>query len=201
MAAKPRVAFFLEDAAQEAIVPPLFKRLADEEGFDPGHFDFQVLSASGGDSLGAFRHFLKDAPKYGHLKADLLVVGSDANCKGFPVRRGLVLKEAEKSPYSEVIVAIPDPHIERWYLLDVKALAHAAGVKLSVSTPAYKCDKNHYKTLLRQAFTGTEVIPPLGGIEYGPQVAEAMDLYQAGKNDHGFAEFIENTRAWLKRLK
>jgi len=33
MAAKRRVVIFLEDSAQEAIIPPLFKRLVSEEGF------------------------------------------------------------------------------------------------------------------------------------------------------------------------
>jgi hypothetical protein len=54
---------------------------------------------------------------------------------------------------------------------------------------------------LRQAFRGTEVTPPLGGIEYGPLVAKSMNLYSAAKQDHGFADFIEKTRAWLKRQK
>ncbi len=42
-------------------------------------------------SLRAFRDFLKDARRPGHLSADLLVVGVDANCKGFSVRRDLVM--------------------------------------------------------------------------------------------------------------
>ena len=83
MAVERHVAFFLEDSAQEAIVPPLFRRLADEEGFAPDQIVVQVLSARGGGSLAAFRQFLKDARRRGHLNADLLVVGVDANCKGF----------------------------------------------------------------------------------------------------------------------
>ncbi|OHE81886.1 MAG: hypothetical protein A2107_09640 [Verrucomicrobia bacterium GWF2_62_7] len=201
MAAKSRVAFFLEDSAQEAIIPPLFQRLAAEAGFASDYFDLQVLSARGGGSLKAFRQFLKDARKRGHIDADLLIVGSDANCKGFTARRDFVVKAAAKSPFHETVTAVPDPHVERWYLLDLPALSNAAGVKLTGTLPAYKCDKNRYKTLLRQVFAGSDVTPPLGGIEYGPDVAKTMDLYQASKQDHGLADFVEKTQAWLKRLK
>ena len=140
MAGERRVAFFLEDSAQEAIIPPLFKRLAAEEGFAPDHLVVQVLSARGGGSLAAFRRFLKDARQRGHLNADLLVVGVDANCKGFSARRDLVLKVAVKSPYPEIVTAIPDPHVERWYLLDVAALSRAAGTAIAAGAPVYKCE-------------------------------------------------------------
>jgi hypothetical protein len=201
MAGERRVAFFLEDSAQEAIIPPLFQRLAAEAKLTPDQIIAQVLSARGGGSLAAFRQFLKDARRRGHLNADLLVVGVDANCKGFTVRRDLVMKAAAKSPYGEIIAAIPDPHVERWYLLDVPALSKAAGTPIAASAPAYKCEKNHYKTLLRQAFTGSGIAPPLGGLEYGPVVAQHMDLFAAAKQDHGLADFVEKSRAWLKRVK
>ena len=201
MAGEPRVAFFLEDSAQEAIIPPLFQRLAVEEGFTADQIVSQVLSARGGGSIAAFRQFLKDARRRGHLNADLLVVGVDANCKGFTARRDLVMKAAAKSPYGEIIAAIPNPHVERWYLLDVSALSIAAGTPIATSAPAYKCEKNHYKTLLRQAFTRTGIAPPLGGLEYGPVVAQHMDLFATAKQDHGLADFLEKSRAWLKRVK
>lgn len=201
MAGELRVAFFLEDSAQEAIIPPLFQRLATEEGFTPNQIVAQVLTARGGGSLAAFRQFLKDAKRRGHLNADLLVVGVDANCKGFTVRRDLVMKAAAKSSYGEIIAAIPDPHVERWYLLDVPALSQAAGVPIVASVPAYKCEKNRYKTLLRQAFFNTGVTPPLGGLEYGAVVAQHMDLYATCKEDHGLNDFVEKARACLKRVK
>jgi hypothetical protein len=201
MAGKRRVAFFLEDSAQEAIIPPLFLRLAEEEGFFPLQFELQVLHARGGASISAFRAFLKDARKRLGLRADLLVVGSDANCKGFTARRDTISIVATKFPFQEIVTAIPDPHVERWFLLDMNALSQASGVSLTVSPPAYKCDKNRYKTLLRHAFRGTDVTPPLGGIEYGPIVAKSMDLYKAAKDDHGLGDFIEKTRSWLKRQK
>ena len=81
------------------------------------------------------------------------------------------------------------------------ALSQAAGSPIAASAPAYKCEKNHYKTLLRQAFVDTGIAPPLGGLEYGPDVARKMDLYTAAKQDHGLNDYVEKARAWLKRAK
>jgi hypothetical protein len=206
MAGKRRVAFFLEDAAQEAIIPEIFLRVTEKEGFSPLQFDCRILNAKGGSSIPSFRGFLNDAAKQSNLKADLLIVGSDANCKGFAERRETIFAVAAKSPhfsqiFHEIVTAIPDPHIERWYLLDLRAITKASGVSLNVSTPAYKCDKNHYKTLLRHAFRGTDVTPPLGGIEYGPIIAKSMNLYNAAKADPGLADYVDSTRAWLKRQR
>jgi hypothetical protein len=199
MAANVTVAFFLEDVGQEAIIPPIFKRLAAEEGFGPGQLECSVLHARGGGSLGAYTQFLKDARKSCLARANLLVVGSDGNCKGFASRRDQILKKAQGSPFADVIAAVPDPHVERWYLLDIPALENAAGVHLSLQHVPQQCEKDLYKTLLRQAFDGTEVSPPLGGIEYGERIADQMDLYSAGKQDHGLGDFVEKSRAWLRR--
>lgn len=201
MAAKTRVALFLEDSAQEAFIPALFERLILEEGFQNNLFDIQILSARGGGSISAATQFLKDARRSRSLQADLLIVGSDANCTGFLKRRGLIEKAAAKSPYQEIITAIPDPHIERWYLLDANAFSPALKDRLTVASPTYKCEKNRYKTLLKQAFSNVGIIPPLGGIEYGHLVVKHMELYAAAKQDRGLADFIDASRAWLKRLK
>jgi hypothetical protein len=193
------VAFFLEDIGQEAIIPPIFKRVASEEGIGPECLECRVLHSRGGGSLSAYTKFLKDARKSRHASANLLIVGSDGNCKGFATRRDQILRKAEGSPFTEVIAAVPDPHVERWYLLDIPTLENAAGVHITLPPVPEKCEKNFYKHLLRQAFDGTEVTPPLGGIEYGERIAVEMNLYNAGKQDHGLGDFVEKSRAWLRR--
>lgn len=201
MAAKYRVVFFLEDAAQENLIPALLRRLITEQQLDPDDFQLDVLYARGGAALRALGDFIRDSRRLKHLAADLLVVGSDANCKGFTARRDWITKQTAKTGYKDVVAAIPDPHIERWYLLDMAALAAAADVALTGAAPAYKCDKDHYKKLLRGAFRGSDIEPPLGGSEYGPSLAQKMDLYAAGKQDHGLAAFVDDVRAWLKRIQ
>ena len=50
---------------------------------------------------------------------DLLIVGRDANCQGY-LKRG---RNWSRPPHCgcPVVYAIPDPHIERWLLLDSAA--------------------------------------------------------------------------------
>ncbi len=47
------------------------------------------------------------------------------------------------------IYAIPDPHLERWLLLDSAAFKHVLG--RGCSAPDQKCEKERYKQLLIQA--------------------------------------------------
>ena len=200
MAAKHIIAYFLEDAGQEAIIPPLVKRLIREAGKPTENFEHHPLNARGGRSISSYKEFLADAKRNNHLPADLLVVGSDGNCKGFATRRDEINAVAANPPYPTVVTAVPDPHVERWYLLDPSALSKAAGISKMPALPAHKCEKDYYKQLLRSAFNNSSIIPLLGGTEYGPLVAAEMDLYAASKADHGFAEFIDGVKSWLKQL-
>lgn len=47
---------------------------------------------------------------------DILVVAVDANCFGVRQRQNDVRKAIGDSYAGQVVVATPDPHIERWYL-------------------------------------------------------------------------------------
>ena len=66
-------------------------------------------------------------------------------------------------------------------------------------SPAAKCDKGHYKKLLKGAFAQHNLFPPLGGAEYGPDIAATMDLYEAGVADHALRDFIDQVRNWLRQ--
>lgn len=197
--AKHTVVFFLEDHAQEALIPNIVRRLINDERKNPIDYDLRVLSSRGGGSIRAYKEFIKGVKKRKTPAADVLIVGSDGNCNGF-VKRRTQLNDAVKGvPYSTIITAIPDPHVERWYLLDSQALAGAAGVPVRAVPPNAKCDKGHYKKLLKDAFAQHNLFPPLGGAEYGPRVAETMDLYAVGVADHALRDFIEQVRDWLRQ--
>ena len=199
LAAKFTIVFFLEDVAQEALIPPLVERLIATEGKNWDDYSLRVLSSRGGGSIHAYKDFLKQARRRTSLSADVLIVGSDGNCNGFAKRRSQLMKATTKVPYPVVITAIPDPHIERWYLLDSQALADAASVPVQAIPPNAKCDKGHYKKLLRDVFARQNLFPPLGGAEYGPLVAKTMDLYAAGTLDHALRDFVDQVRSWLRQ--
>lgn len=199
MVARYTMVFFLEDSAQEALIPNLVRRLIVDEHKISTDYELLVLSARGGGSIRAYKEFIKSVKKRKSPAADILIVGSDGNCNGFAKRRAQLSAAAKDAPYSTIVTAIPDPHIERWYLLDSQALSGASGVPVQAIPPNAKCDKGHYKKLLRDAFAKHNLVPPLGGAEYGPCVAATMDLYAAGVSDHALRDFVDQIRSWLKQ--
>ena len=198
--AKYKVILFLEDNAQEVFIRALVERLIMDEGKNLNDYEFRLLNSRGGGSIRAYKNFLRQGKKRNHLiAADVLIVGSDGNCNGFLKRKQQLLDASKNIPYPEVITAVPDPHIERWYMLDAEALANAAGVPVQVVSPRVKCDKNHYKTLLKKTFTDQNVFPPLGGAEYGSLIATSMDIYKAETIDHSLHDFVDQIISWLRR--
>lgn len=199
MAAKKRIFFFLEDAAQEAIIPPLFTRVLRDEEIPDERCEFRTLNSRGGDSIRAYRQFLDEVADGSQTAPDVVVVGSDGNCKGYSVRRDQLRGiDRSRSTTITLITSVPDPHVERWYMLDPQALAKVVGCPVVPAVPAHKCAKDHYKQLLRDAFRGSGVTPPLGGAEYGPGFARHMDLYAASKHEAGFGDYIAQIRSWVR---
>jgi hypothetical protein len=172
--AKYKIILFLEDNAQEVFIPALVERIIMDEGKVVNDYEFRILSSRGGGSIRAYVDFIKQAKKRRLLDADVLIVGSDGNCNGFLKRKQQLLNASKNIPYPEVITAVPDPHIERWYLLDGIALANAAGVPI-------------------------QAVSPLGGAEYGALIAYSLDIYTAGTMDHSLRDFVDQVRSWLKR--
>ena len=196
---KYKVLFFVEDNAQEQIIPGLFIRIASNHGIARGDLDIHVPSSRGGGSIKALKEYLKD---YGdELVADCIVLGSDGNCKGLNEKRKQLEKNLQKVECDfTLILTIPDPHIEHWYLLDSNALSLAVGESVTDHAPRKKCEKNHYKTLLKDAIQSSGVIPLQGGAEYGSEIANEINLYKASKAEQGFAFFEEQVKSWAKSL-
>ena len=199
MAVKYRIACFLEDAAQDSLIPALFSRILRERKLPEEQYHIYTLYNRGGASLRAYTDYLLETKRDPSKKVDLLIVGSDANCKGVTKRREWITSQTyglDLAP--DIIPAVPDPHIERWYLLDLPALSKVSGVELSGGLPTLKCNKDVYKNLLKEVFLSSGIEPPLGGAEYGKLLADHMDLYSSGKKEHSFAEYISAVGDWLK---
>ena len=85
--------------------------------------------------------------------------------------------------------ATPDPHIERWLLLDGSAFKAVFGK--GCEAPDQKCDRDRYKQLLIEAIRGTGHLPTLGGIEYAKDILIHMDIHRAARADKSFQRFVE----------
>jgi hypothetical protein len=188
------ICYFLEDIAHERFLKTLVARLAEEQGISPDRIIHDVRNASGGRGkvLEEFRQFLDDLSRQSWTP-DVLVVAVDGDCVGYRQRREEIRRLADQKGYRGFIAcAVPNPHIERWYLADPEPLQRIAGVQ--PVCPRYKCQRDFYKQALRDVFRQAGFQPLLGGAEYGEDIARGIDIYKVGRIDTGFKHFVEDLR-------
>jgi hypothetical protein len=204
MVAKITIGYFLEDRGHETFIKALVGRVARENGLRDGEWLDDVRSATGGKSIQAYRSFLKDMSLADiSLPFDVLIVASDGNCKGYQDKKSQLLKFAQKAKFSNtdlLVFAVPDPHIERWYMSDPHAFNRAFGSGILPVLPGYKCKRGHYKKIMQDAISSGDLKPQFGGYEYGHKIVDGMDLYLAGKADASLRHFIEDLVDAIKRL-
>jgi hypothetical protein len=205
MAAKIRIGYFLEDRGHEIFLKSLVSRVATESGFREGEWFDDVRAATGGKSIQAYRSFLRDITRRGTvIPFDILIVASDGNCKGYQEKKNQLLKIAQNARFSQtelLVFAVPDPHIERWYMSDPQAFNRAFGSGILPILPRYKCKKGHYKKVMQDAIANAEVKPQFGGYEYGQKIVQEMDLYEVARADASLKHFVEDLGDAIKRLK
>ena len=181
------IALFVEDNAHRAVVGTLLQRLADENG-QTVRLDWRSATHGHGRVLGELKRYLDDLAKHGG-HPDLIVVATDANCSGLQQRIRDIDASAAVSP---VVLAVPDPHIERWLLLDGAAFKAVFG--RGCDAPDQKCDRGRYKHQLSQAIRATDIVPQLGGIEYAEDIVQHMDIDRAARADPSLRHFVDALR-------
>ncbi len=197
------IGYFLEDVGQERFLVALVERVAKERGVPPDLLRHDKRNATGGQgkALSELRRFLRDVSRERERPFDLLVAAIDGNCQGYAKRRKEIQATVKRSGYlGSVVCAVPDPHIERWYLADSSSFRQALGTTVAPEVPPYKCERRRYKEALRRAVYQTGAVAPLGGPEYGHDIARALDFYVVGEADAGFKHLIDQLRAALDQL-
>lgn len=199
-----KIIYFLEDRAQEQFMLALVERIASEVSIPSRVLSPNVISGRGGSTVvKEFGKFVRDRRKAGVAGAAMIVVAVDGDCQGHAKKAAQLLKKLEPTdPFRDIVAfAIPDPHIERWYLIDQAALSRAAGLTHGIAPPAYKCRRGHYKKLLREALRNQNV-PSYDGSEFGAEIARNIsDLYEAGKQDPSFRKFVDDVKEILRRAR
>jgi len=197
MSSPVAVDIFVEDRAHEAFLVPLLQRIAMEESISVLP---RVRSARGGhgraiDELKLYQ-VLATRGFAGTTHPELLVVGIDGNCSPFTKARQAI-RNATQAPFSALlIVACPDPHVERWYLADPESFKAVVGRVPRVGKK--KCARGYYKNVLANTVRQAGHPPTLGGIEFGRELVNQMDLYRAGKNDRSLRAFVDELRSRLR---
>jgi len=192
------LALFAEDEAHELMVPPLIDRVAEDLSLGVAT---AIRSAAGGHGrvLAEATAFLRDVSCGRVPRADLIVVCTDANCVGLAERRREVEAAVAKSNCgSSVVPAIPDPHVERWMLLDGKAFKAVVGK--GCPAPDIKCERGRYKRQLKSCVREAGRQPIIGGMEYAKRLVAAMDLDAAARQDVSLGQFISSLRVALRSV-
>lgn len=180
---------FAEDVGHEGLLGPLVARIAKERGKTAV---LRVRSARGGHgrAISEFKAYQNAVIQgIGGGLPDLMVVAIDANCRAFSAARKAVMDSVRPELQHICVAACPDPHIERWYLADLQAFHRVVGITPIV--PKDKCERDFYKHILARAVTDAGHPPTLGGIEFARELAEAMDLFQAGRSDSSLKHFVD----------
>jgi hypothetical protein len=205
LADKIDIIYFLEDRAQEGFIKALVEKVANETGIPNEVLRHMVRSARRGSRVIAeFRKFLKDARRLGSPGADLIVVSVDGNCKGYNDRVKQLNRYLRPTDWfqSRILYAVPDPHIERWYLMDQKALKEGIGVDKAPEMPPYKCKKGHYKQILNKALRDAGIQSLLGGPEYAEKIiGNILDLRLFAEKNAGLEKFIQDLQKGLRELR
>jgi hypothetical protein len=194
MAERRRVHLFAEDLAHERFLTAVLERLAGEMG---RRIHVTTANARGGHgrALAELKTHQRALLVGGGIP-DLLVVAIDANCSGWNKVRNDVLQIVDPAAFPAHVLAIPDPHVERWYLADPPALA--AAVEASVALTRRKCDRDEYKQILVNALRAAGHPVSLGGAEFATEIVAEMDFFRAGKNEPSFKHFVDELRGLVK---
>ena len=198
--AKLRVGYFLEDIAHEKFITALVRRVSREVGLTQQTLEHVIYNASGGkgQTMTELRRFLRDVQRGRIPPTPVLVVAIDGNCQGYTEKHNEIRRVAGDYGYAgQLVCAIPDPHIERWYMADPGGLQQAIGAGVRPVSPAYKCERGRYKRAMLDVFADVGIKPLLGGAEYGNDVVKAMDLYAAQQADPALKHFVDHLKAAL----
>ncbi len=144
------IVLFVEDEAHRQIIGPLVTRIAYEY-HAAIRLNWRSAVRGHGRMVHELRTYLDDLARQGAPWPDILVVATDANCDKLDDRVRRIDDYSRQAP-APVVLAVPDPHVERWLLLDGSAFKAAVG--RGCNAPDQKCDRGRHKQRL------IEAIPP-----------------------------------------
>ena len=119
------IAIFVEDYGHQAVLKVLIERIAAEFGRNIAPV-WRNTRGGHGAVVRELKQFLRDLQRGTGSFPDLIIVATDGNCKGFAQRRREITDLTDRIS-ARVICAIPDPHIERWLMIDSAAFKTVFG--------------------------------------------------------------------------
>jgi hypothetical protein len=206
-----KIALFGEDECHERFIGTIIHRVAEEQNVE---ITVRMLSVRGGRGraireldqyLREIKYFrVESLKKESRIKElpDMLIVAIDSNCKSISDTKKEIEEKISSNKVAfedSVVYAIPEPHIERWMLVDSAAFKKFFG--RGCRAPNAKCDKDEYKRRVAQAINEAGWKTAFFGIEYASEIAEKLNLDISAKKDKSLAMFIDDLRSKIKLLK
>lgn len=182
------ISLFVEDYAHQQVIGALVQRIAEECTIDV-QLDWRSAVEGHGKVIAELKDYVRDLEQLGSSRPDLIIVATDSNCKGFNERRNEISRLDIHIP---VVLAVPEPHIERWLLLDGAAFRAVFGH--GCQAPDRKCIRELYKRKLIEAIHAAGHTPRIGGIEYAEAIVQHMDIDRAAQADDALRRFVEDLR-------
>lgn len=188
---------FVEDRGHELFLGALINRFAEHYGVEV-EIIFSNSKGGHGKVLIKLKEYINQLLSTEEALPDLLVVATDGNCKGFLARKQEI-ENIIRGFRGAVIYAIPDPHIERWLLLDSAAFKNVPGK--GCSAPMQKCERDLYKRLLKEAVLKAGIVAPLAGIEYAGSLVNAMNLEKLERIEASLGKLLKELRYKFQEWK
>jgi hypothetical protein len=184
------IVVFAEDFGHEKIVGSIIARLCRDSQIEH-ETNMRSVRGGHGTALTELSEFMRDLEGDRTHLPDLVVVALDSNCKGLAEKRKAIVQNVPEEFRDFVVTAVPDPHVERWMLLDSAAFKAVFGQ--GCDAPDAKCDRDRYKRLLAEAIENSGTYATLGGMEFADEIVAAMDLQTVGR-DTSFGDFLAQLR-------
>ena len=197
-----KIVLFGEDIAHKQVIESLVLRLAQEAG---ERVNLSWECERGGSVVDtAFKIYLRELKQNITSSPSLIIIIKDGNRQGLNKRykevNDNIMKElSNNNLVIEYIIGIPDPHIERWLLLDSEAFKIAVGK--GCNPPSYSPERDYYKKYLLNAIREAEKTPVLGGIEFAEEIVKYMNIEKAMNADKSFKRFAKDVKDIFKQWK
>lgn len=189
------ISLFVEDQAHYQFIKALINRIAEEHGIAI-KLDWQNVRRGHGAVINELKQYLRDLKRGRCCPPSFVVVATDANCKGMKNRLKEITSITDKVPEVRVVCAVPDPHIERWFLLDSQAFKDVFG--RGCDSPDHKCERQRYKKKLIDAICNANITPSIGGIEFAEDIVAKMNIERVSRSDQSFNHFLQELMKEIK---
>ncbi len=200
--------YYLEDRAHWSLISSLVKRITEELGIErkvvedvrsPNPARLRERNAI----KERFRDLVGDIRK-GLIRFDIFIVVVDGNREGVQKRRDdftriLRGKTGGEEALSKLVFAIPDPHIEKWYMMDRDAFRTATGADAPAQHLISNALKLDYKLMLKKAFIDSGIHAIGGGVEYAEDIITAIsDINKFKDLEQSCSSFVTDLREKLQ---